>query len=115
MIEDDEVFSKALCEYLSKHGYSCIALRTGKSLDKYLPAIDLVLLDLTLPDVDGIDVLLGLRKFSTVPVVILSGRGKWTDRVVGLDLGADDYLVKPFIPEELLARLVAVFRRSGNP
>src|SRR5688500_11649279 len=75
---------------------------------------DAVVLDVMLPDLDGFEVLRRLRAISDVPVIMLTARGEDTDRIVGLELGADDYLPKPFNPRELVARLQAVLRRRGN-
>ena len=75
-------------------------------------ALDVVLLDLTLPDRDGLDVCRELRRVSTVPIIMLTARGTVTDRVVGLELGADDYVVKPFAPGEVISRIRAILRRT---
>ena len=77
--------------------------------------VDLVILDVMMPGMDGLEVLTALRRDSAVPVIMLTARGEETERIVGLELGADDYLSKPFNPRELLARIKAIFRRTTGP
>ena len=89
------------------------ASRRAKTPSRPLPA-DLVLLDLRLPDIDGLDVCRRLRERSRVPIIVLTARGEEADRVVGLELGADDYLVKPYGLRELIARIRAVMRRAAS-
>lgn len=116
VIEDDERMAKALRVNLQARGYDVMVAHDGTAALTLLsqqPA-DLVILDLGLPDIDGVDVLLGLRAWSTVPVLVLSAREGDADKVQALDAGADDYLTKPFSMEELLARLRAMARRSGT-
>jgi two-component system phosphate regulon response regulator OmpR len=113
IIDDDRKLAGMLVEYLEARGYSVIAKHDAAS---GLAAVrdgsaDAVILDLTLPDADGLEVCRRVRATSDVPIVMLTARGEPTDRVVGLELGADDYLPKPFDPRELLARLRAVSRR----
>jgi len=115
IIDDDERLAAMLSSYLAGRGYTVehradaaaglAQLRTGKP--------DAVVLDVMLPDLDGFEVLRRIRATSEVPVVMLTARGEDTDRIVGLELGADDYLPKPFNPRELVARLAAVLRRGG--
>ncbi|WP_436801311.1 response regulator transcription factor [Streptomyces griseorubiginosus] len=95
---------------LARYGYPVTWVATGRDA-LAAPVTDLVLLDLGLPDIDGLDVCRELRARGDVPIVILSGRGSETEKVVGLELGADDYLVKPFLTRELIARMRAVLRR----
>ena len=115
MIEDDRRLADMVTEYLAQHGSMSVTWRgdatTGLRAAKE-GAYDAVILDVMLPDLDGFEVCKKIRGFSTVPVIMLTARGEETDRVVGLELGADDYLPKPFSPRELLARLRAIIRRS---
>lgn len=111
LIEDDETIAEPLAEGLGHFGLEVDHVTTGtEGLRR--PYGDVVLLDLGLPDMDGIDVCRGIRQVSDVPVIILSARGEEADRVLGLELGADDYLAKPFSVRELVARVRAVTRRS---
>ena len=113
IIDDDERLSAMLAEYLGARGFECHQrgdARTGlAALAQH--ELDAVVLDVMLPDVDGFEVCRQIRAKSDVAIVMLTGRGEETDRIVGLELGADDYLPKPFNPRELLARLRAVLRR----
>jgi DNA-binding response OmpR family regulator len=111
LIEDDETIAEPLTEGLGHFGLRVDHVTTGaEGLRR--PYGDVVLLDLGLPDMDGIDVCRGIRRVSDVPVIILSARGEEADRVLGLELGADDYLAKPFSVRELVARVRAVTRRT---
>ncbi|MFE9018673.1 winged helix-turn-helix domain-containing protein [Streptomyces sp. NPDC007808] len=111
LIEDDETIAEPLIEGLGHFGLRVDHVTTGaEGLRR--PYGDVVLLDLGLPDMDGIDVCRGIRQVSDVPVIILSARGEEADRVLGLELGADDYLAKPFSVRELVARVRAVTRRT---
>lgn len=112
LVEDDRRISEALCKYLRKHGFECLPILEGGKVPAYLSRGDLLLLDLNLPDMDGLEVLGKLRQESRIPVLIMSARGESQQRILGLNLGADDYLVKPVLPGELLARVNALFRRS---
>jgi DNA-binding response OmpR family regulator len=117
IIDDDEALATMLGEYLEARGLE-IARRATAS--EGLAALedgdfDVVILDVMLPDLDGFEVLRRIRERSAVPVLMLTARGEETDRIVGLEIGADDYLPKPFSPRELLARLRAVLRRSRPP
>ena len=114
MIEDDERLSAMLEEYLEPVG---IALDAAPSAGAGLEALadgnyDALILDVMLPDADGFDVCRRVRTESQIPILMLTARGDETDRIVGLELGADDYLPKPFNPRELLARIKAILRRS---
>ncbi|MDI6104325.1 response regulator transcription factor [Actinoplanes sp. NEAU-A12] len=113
LIEDDETIAEPLVEGLQSYGMSVRWLATGADGLRG-PYGDIVLLDLGLPDMDGIDVCRGIRQASDVPVIILTARGEETDRVLGLELGADDYLAKPISLRELIARIRAVTRRTRN-
>ena len=116
LIEDEESISGPLVDALRREGFDVALAETG---EEGLAAAeredaDLVLLDLMLPDMDGRDVCRQLRRSSEVPIIMLTARGLETDRVVGLELGADDYVVKPFSVVELAARVRAVLRRAGE-
>jgi DNA-binding response OmpR family regulator len=114
LIEDDERLAALLVTYFGPHGVEIVHVRDGREGLRRVEqgGIDVVLLDLTLPGMDGLEVCKRIRERSRIPIVMLTARGDETDRVVGLELGADDYLPKPFGPRELLARMRAVLRRS---
>lgn len=110
VVEDDEAIAAPLAEGLRREGFEVQRVGTGRdALDA--PEPDMVLLDLRLPDMDGYEVARELRTRSRVPIIMVTARGEEVDRVVGLELGADDYLVKPFGMRELIARIHAVMRR----
>jgi DNA-binding response OmpR family regulator len=111
LVEDDNRIAGPLSEGLGRYGFAVERVSTGRAALAAAPA-DLVLLDLGLPDMDGIDVCRELRASSAVPVIMLTARSGESDRVVGLELGADDYLAKPFSLRELVARIRAVVRRA---
>ncbi len=113
LIDDDPVICQMVAEYMSKHDMRVTAGTSGSEMFDILrrEAIDLVLLDLKLPGEDGMTLARTLRERATVPIVLLTGRNEEADRVMGLELGADDYVTKPFSPRELLARVRAVLRR----
>ncbi|MFI5966727.1 response regulator transcription factor [Streptomyces asoensis] len=116
LIEDDDRIAGPLTEGLGRYGFSVDHVRTGAAgLAGTRPAPDLLLLDLGLPDMDGLDVCRSLRARSAVPIIMITARGEEADRIVGLELGADDYLAKPFGVRELIARIRAVTRRAGAP
>jgi DNA-binding response OmpR family regulator len=111
LVEDDDSIAEPLVSGLVRYGFEVDRSRTGQhALDA--PPHDLVLLDLGLPDMDGIDVCRRLRASSTVPIIVITARADEVDRVLGLELGADDYVVKPFGFRELVARIRAVSRRA---
>jgi two-component system response regulator RegX3 len=114
LIEDEESIATPLVGALEREGFEVEHAATGRGgLDAAArDEVDIVLLDLMLPDIDGRDVCRELRRSSAVPVIMLTARGLETDRVVGLELGADDYVVKPFSVAELAARMRAVLRRT---
>ena len=114
LVDDDERLAGMISEYLGEAGYRVSRAGTGSAALAALrrDAFDGVILDLTLPDMDGLEVCRSLRESSDVAVLMLTARGEAMDRVVGLELGADDYLPKPFEPRELLARLRAILRRG---
>ncbi|GAB3090374.1 response regulator [Lysobacter terrae] len=115
LVEDDARLAAMTSEYLGKAGYRVTVAPLGATALQQLAAgqYEAVVLDLMLPDMDGLDVCKQLRRQSDVPLLMLTARGDATDRVVGLELGADDYVSKPFDPRELLARLRALMRRRG--
>jgi two-component system response regulator CpxR len=113
IVDDDRELGQMLQEYLTGEGFRISIVRDGlEALDKLAnETFDLVILDVMLPSLNGFDVLRRLRKTLSVPVVMLTAHGADVDRIVGLELGADDYLAKPFNPRELVARTRAVLRR----
>jgi DNA-binding response OmpR family regulator len=115
LVEDDPRLAEMLCEYLGQAGFRVTLAPLGSTaLSKLADGEhDAVVLDLMLPDMDGLDVCRQLRTRSDTPVLMLTARGDAIDRIIGLELGADDYLPKPFEPRELLARLRAILRRRG--
>jgi len=117
IVDDEPRYLRLLEANLRTEGYEVATAQDGvQALDVFsAQPIDLVLLDVMMPRLDGFGVCQRLREFSNVPIVILTARGEEQDRVRGLDLGADDYLVKPFSATELLARVRAVLRRAHAP
>jgi two-component system, OmpR family, response regulator RegX3 len=113
VVEDEDAIADPLVAGLRREGYDVSRVATGESALEASPA-DLVLLDLRLPDIDGLDVCRQLRERSRVPIIVLTARGEEADRVVGLELGADDYVVKPYGLRELIARIRAVMRRVAT-
>ena len=113
IIDDDEKLNRLLTDYLSKMGFTVLTSTLPSAglekLEEETP--DLVILDVMLPEMDGFEVCRTIRQSSSVPVVMLTARGEVMDRVVGLEIGADDYLPKPFEPRELVARIQAILRR----
>jgi DNA-binding response OmpR family regulator len=111
IVEDDDAIANPLADGLRREGFEVTRVATGEAaLEAALP--DLVLLDLRLPGIDGTEVCRRLRARSDVPIIVVTAKGEEVDRVVGLELGADDYIVKPFGFRELLARIRAVMRRA---
>jgi DNA-binding response OmpR family regulator len=115
LIDDDRRLAELLVTYFAPHGVEITHAADGRSGLAQLEqaGYDVILLDLTMPGMDGLEVCRKIRETSAVPIVMLTARGDETDRVVGLELGADDYLPKPFGPRELLARIRAVLRRTA--
>jgi len=111
LVEDDDSIAEPLISGLGRHGLRVSRARTGAEA-LAAPPHDVVLLDLGLPDMDGIDVCRRLRAHSAVPIIVVTARSEEVDRVLGLELGADDYVVKPFGFRELVARIRAVTRRA---
>jgi DNA-binding response OmpR family regulator len=116
MIDDDNRLAGMVHDYLGGAGFRVTVAGTGREGEALLKreTFDAVILDLMLPDADGLDLCRRLRASSDVPILMLTARGEPMDRVVGLELGADDYLAKPFEPRELQARLRAILRRKGS-
>jgi DNA-binding response OmpR family regulator len=116
VIDDDENICELVELYLVKGGFEVVAAGDGREgvekFEKEKP--DLVILDIMMPEMDGWEVCRAIKKKSSVPIMMLSAKGETFDKVLGLELGADDYVVKPFEPKELVARVKAVLRRSGN-
>jgi two-component system, OmpR family, response regulator RegX3 len=115
LVEDEDAIAIPLVEGLEREGFEVTSVRTGGAALKAAGNADLVLLDLGLPDVDGADVCRTLRRTSDTPIIVLTARGDEFDRVLLLELGADDYVVKPFGFRELVARIRAVRRRTERP
>ena len=116
MIDDDNRLAGMVSDYLGGAGFRVTIAATGREGEALLKrdAFDAVILDLMLPDADGLDLCRRLRSSTDVPILMLTARGEPMDRVVGLEVGADDYLAKPFEPRELQARLRAILRRKGG-
>ena len=119
VIDDDIELTNLLDEFLSSHNYHVSIFNSPlQAIDALLKKshilCDLVILDIMMPELDGFQVLRKIRESSNVPVIMLSAKGKVADRVVGLELGADDYLAKPFEPQELLARIQSILRRVSS-
>ena len=114
VVEDEGKIARLVRDYLEHAGFEVVAACDGEVAlaEARRARPDLVVLDLGLPGRDGLDVARSLRRTSNVPIVMLTARGEETDRIVGLELGADDYVVKPFSPKELVARVRAVLRRT---
>ena len=122
VVDDDKRIAELISLYLRKEGYETKEVYNGRVAVETFPVYAplLVLLDLMLPEMDGYQVCREIRRMSTVPIIMLSAKGETFDKVLGLELGADDYIVKPFEPKELVARVKAVLRRyesktKGSP
>ncbi len=116
-MDDDDTVAEVVTRYLQLDGFTVETVADGRvALDRALAdPPDLVVLDLMLPSMDGLEVCRRLRALAPVPVIMLTARGEEADRIIGLELGADDYLAKPFSPKELIARVKAVLRRARAP
>src|SRR5215467_3194644 len=116
IVDDDREIRTLLSQYLEKHDFRTSAVGDGKEMRRIMERsrVDLVVLDLMLPGEDGLSICRELRTRSQVPIIMLTARGEDVDRIVGLELGADDYLPKPFNPRELLGRIRAVLRRAAH-
>ncbi|WP_428483277.1 response regulator [Rhodopila sp.] len=115
IVEDDPDISRTMVSCLTEHGFKVTPARSGRDLDRVMSdsKVDLVILDVGLPGEDGLSICRRLRGKSTIPIIMVTAHGTDTDRIVGLELGADDYLPKPFNSRELVARVRAVMRRSA--
>lgn len=114
IVDDDVQIRQLLRDYLSGFGMSAVAVADGKAMADALEkeSFDLVILDLMLPGEDGISLCRNLRAKSDIPILMLTARGEAIDRIIGLEVGADDYIVKPFEPRELVARIQTILRRA---
>ncbi len=114
MIDDDAALSGLLAEYFERFGHNLVAATTASEGRRMLIAMhpDLLILDVMLPDADGMELCRSIRSESDIPIVMLTARGDLPDRVLGLELGADDYIPKPFEPRELVARVETLMRRA---
>ncbi len=116
MVEDEPMVAEVVERYLHREGYDVVVVQDGRealtAVEEGSP--DLIVLDIMLPGVDGIEICRHVRARSAVPIIMLTARGEEVDRLLGLGLGADDYVVKPFSPRELVARVKAVLRRAGK-
>ncbi|GAV23656.1 response regulator transcription factor [Carboxydothermus pertinax] len=118
LVDDEEKIRNVLKLYLEKEGFTVIEAQDGEvALKRFSESnVDLIILDLMLPGLDGMEVAKEIRKKSMVPIIMLTARGEEIDKILGLELGADDYVVKPFSPREVIARIKAVLRRTiTNP
>ena len=116
VVDDDSQLRQLVREYLGEHGYSVLVAGDGTGMwaEMAKTPVDMVILDLMLPGEDGLALCRALRARSAMPILMLTARGEETDRIVGLEMGADDYLPKPFSPRELLARIKSILRRSND-
>ncbi len=116
LIEDDERLAQMVVDYLEGAGFKVLHAATGRDglTAVQREPVEGIILDLMLPDMDGLDVCRAIRAQAQTPILMLTARGEAMDRIIGLELGADDYLPKPFEPRELLARLKAILRRSSH-
>lgn len=116
VVDDDEHIAELISLYLNKEGYETREVYSGrKAIEEFSNfSPHLVLLDIMLPEIDGYQICREIRKISSVPIIMLTAKGEIFDKVLGLELGADDYIVKPFDSKELLARVKAVLRRFDN-
>ena len=117
IVDDDREIRSLLADYLDSNGYSTMTAADGYAMATALTGnkIDLIVLDLNLPGDDGLTLCRNLRANSSMPVIMLTARSEPLDRIIGLEMGADDYLAKPFEPRELLARIRSVLRRANSP
>ena len=116
IVDDDKEICTLLKDFLSKHGFTIFLAHNGVELKKTMKSVrpDLIVLDIMMPGEDGLELCKTIRKASEVPIIMLSAMDEDTDRIIGLEVGADDYLGKPFNPRELLARIKALLRRSKH-
>src|SRR5258708_21150726 len=116
IVDDDKEICTLLSQFMTQHGYRVSVAHEGRSMMQNLESarIDLVVLDIMLPGESGLSLCRRVRSSATVPIIMLTAVGSETDRIVGLELGADDYLAKPFNARELLARIRSELRRAGG-
>ena len=116
VVDDDKNICELLRLYLEKEGYNAIISHDGEEAVVKFNALkpDIILLDIMLPGLDGWQVCREIRKKSNVPIIMITAKGETFDKVLGLELGADDYVVKPFDTKEVIARIKAVYRRAGQ-
>ena len=118
VIDDDSALAELIGTYLSSRNFNVQVCNNGSEglslLREKTSSFDMIILDVMMPEMDGFEVLRDLRSFSSTPVIMLTARGDEMDRIVGLEMGADDYMPKPFNPRELEARIKAIFRRSAS-
>jgi DNA-binding response OmpR family regulator len=116
VVDDEDIVREVVCTYLEREGYSTLQASAGRAAFALIESEqpDLIVLDVMLPEVDGFSILAELRKRADIPVILLTARTDETDRVLGLELGADDYVVKPFSPRELAARVRTILRRADR-
>lgn len=117
VVDDDSQVRQLIGRFLRENGYRVTGVRDGREMRSTLATadVDLIILDLMLPGTSGLDLCREIRASSSLPIIMLTAKGEDTDRIVGLEVGADDYLPKPFNPRELLARIRAVLRRAAVP
>ena len=117
IVEDEENIAEVLIAYAKQQNYETEHFNSGKGVVSFVKqnAVDLILLDLMLPDVDGTELCKQIRAFSSVPIIMLTAKSEEIDRLQGLEIGADDYICKPFSPKEVIARIKAVLRRTSQP
>lgn len=114
VVEDEKDIREVLRRYLERAGFSVLTTPSGAEALRLLPSADLVVLDLGLPDIEGTDILRDIHAIGSLPVIVLTARSGTEDRIRGLELGADDYVTKPFSPHELVLRVRAVLHRFGG-
>ncbi|MCP4321862.1 MAG: response regulator [Psychromonas sp.] len=116
IVEDEKALADVLSEYFIQSGFSCAVINNGAEVIDYLKAnaVDLMILDLMLPEKNGLDIYRELRQFSDLPVVMATARVDEIDRLLGLELGADDYICKPYSPREVVVRVKNILRRSAS-
>jgi DNA-binding response OmpR family regulator len=117
VVDDEDMVREVVCTYLEREGYATLQASAGRAAQELIASErpDLIVLDVMLPEIDGYSILADIRERDDIPVILLTARTEETDRLLGLKLGADDYVVKPFSPRELAARVGTVLRRAGKP
>ena len=116
VVDDEDIVREVVCTYLEREGYTTLQASAGRAAQELIASErpDLIVLDVMLPEIDGYSILADLRERDDIPVILLTARTEEADRLLGLKLGADDYVIKPFSPRELAARVGAVLRRAGK-